>query len=180
MIAALFSLIRWSLFIAVIAIGVHVMTLYYLPGMLMAQAMDGAARGIGYNTMSFPQRSDASTRLMARPNPDVLVSTCVFNLAQNQLLIEAPVPSQGYWSLTIYGEDASPFYFLTNETDGGKQLSALLVEPGGTPHATPGAKPIQSPSFNGIILIRTLIDNEASLAESDRVRHQASCRAIPR
>jgi uncharacterized membrane protein len=177
MIAALGSVVRWSLFIAALAIGVHFMTLYYLPGVLMARTMSALSRSVGINTMAFPQRSDASTRLMTRPNPDVLISSCVFNLAQSRVQINAAVPREGQWSLTVYGEDARPFYFRTNQS-GDATFSAVLIEPGGA--AQQSGKTIRSPSFGGVILIRALIDDEASLAESDRVRHQASCRAIPR
>jgi uncharacterized membrane protein len=179
-IAALASVLRWSLFIAVMAIGAHFMTLAYLPGILMSKTISGIVQGEGYNTMRHLQRSDASTRWMVRPDPGTLVSACAFNLAQSQVLIEAPFPAQGHWSLTLYDDDARPFYFASNEAAGTAKLAVALIEPGGVFHGESGAQVITSPSFDGVALIRTLIESDAGLAEAEAARHHADCRAIPR
>jgi uncharacterized membrane protein len=177
MIAALGSLLKWALFIAVIATGVHLATLYYLPHILMARAMAQGAAGGALNTMIYPDRRQ-SKDILAQSSPGFLVANCTFNLAQNQLQISLPAPDTGAWSMTIYDEDARPFYFTDNATASAQ--SAVLVAPGGEAGADAGSIMIQSPSFDGIVVIRTPVHSDLSAVESDKLRRQASCRALSR
>lgn len=181
MIAALGGLLRWSLFIAAVATGAYFGTILLLPGLLMSVAMHGAAEFVGLNQMAYPGRGDALTRIGARPDPNLLLATCAFDLSQQYVALSADLPAAGDWSITIYGEDGRPFFYAANEAGAGPTLDALLLGPGDAARDQAGLMlQIPSPGFRGLVLIRAQIDSEAQLAEIDRVRHQASCRSVPR
>lgn len=178
MMQALGAALRWTLFTAAMAAATHFATLIVVPGLLMAQAMANAQSGVGVNAMAFPARGDGHGLASARR--ELLIATCVFNLSQNAVSLSIPIPGTGNWSVTMYGEDARPFFFDQTRPGEDRMLNAVLVEPGGAAPELGKTTLIKAPSFTGLVVIRSLIENPQSLAENDRVRHQASCQAIPR
>src|SRR5262249_12363671 len=147
MMLALAAISRWTAFILVLAAVAHAAALSAIPGMLMSRAMALAAEDVGVNNMAFPAPADAA-------GTDQVVASCVFNLSQNEVPLTIPKPATGTWSVTLYGEDARPFFFHESAPGDAQTLDAILVEPGGPPPNVPGVTLIEPPNFTGLILVR--------------------------
>jgi uncharacterized membrane protein len=178
--AALTGAAWWCAFILLGAVGVHLLTVRFLPTALMGREMQRLAGDDGVNTALFPPPASPTSRGLARGDPNLLLAACVFDLTQRNLRVHATVPRQGHWSITIYGEDAKPFFFLSNETSQGGTFDRTLAGPGSLVAASGKPSVVSAPSFRGIILVRTLIDAGHGVAAADSIRRSVSCEATPR
>lgn len=178
--AALTGAAWWSAFILLIALGAHVLTVQFLPTALMAREMNRLGADGRINTAFYPPPAAQAKVPIAGGDPNTLLAACVFDLTQQNLRVHATVPVKGPWSITIYGEDAKPFFFQSNETPGSDTFDRILAGPGSLTSAPGGTSVVKSPFFRGIVLIRTRITAKGTRAESDRIRHTASCKPVPR
>jgi uncharacterized membrane protein len=154
-----------------VAIAVHFASMWYLPRLVMdgALAKMGAANAIHYGT-----RVDAGARAVVRPSPDLLYSTCPFDLSKGPLRVRAAVPPNTYWSVSAF-DDATDNFFVENDRQAkGGAVDFLIVAQGSHPIAG-GLPVVVSPSTRGLVLFRTLIDDEKNFAALDAARRQAAC-----
>ena len=117
------------------------------------------ARGgnqMGYNSLVVAPVSDEHARTVVRPSPDLLYASCIYNLEDGPLQIEAPIPER-YWSMQLYQMNTDNFAGITNRRDEryrvGTVLHVTLIGPDQTPAQYEGTV-IQSPTARGIILFR--------------------------
>lgn len=166
------SILRWLLGIAVCAwLGQYLLAML-VPNLAMEVIYrEGADHG-GYNRMVVRPIPDATARSIVRPSPDLLYASCLYNLQDGPLIIEAPVPER-YWSMQFYQMNTDNFAGITNQRDQQSRVGSLakvtLIGASDDPAKYRG-EVIQSPTDRGIILLR-------ASAIGDRAPQQAALEA---
>jgi uncharacterized membrane protein len=158
----------------VIAAAVHVASVFYLPDLVMVRVMAGLTRAGGVNTMLHGARATSASRAVVRPSPDLLYSTCVYDLdkAGGRLRVHATGMPNTYWSVSAFDARTDNFFVLDDRQAKSGAFDITLARPGA---AHPGDIP--SPTARGVILVRTLIDDDSHLARIDAARRGAACEA---
>jgi len=166
--------IGWVVATLVVAVAVHIASVWYLPHAVMHIAMSrmGAA-----NTIHHQNRPDEHSRGVVRPSPDLLYSACRFDLSKGALEVKAEVPAGTYWSVSAFDADTNNFFALNDRQIGGQPLELIILPPdrGEEPMHIAGRLVIRAPTVQGLVLFRTLVDDEKQFAKIDAVRRQATC-----
>jgi uncharacterized membrane protein len=150
------TFMKWLLGIVVCAwMGQYLLALL-IPNMAMEILYRvGTARG-GYNTMVVNPLPDETFRSVVRPSPDLLYASCIYNLKDGPLQVEAPVPDR-YWSMQFYQMNTDNYAGITNQRDERQQTGSLvkvtLIDANDYPDDYKG-QVIQSPTQRGILLLR--------------------------
>jgi len=168
----------WIAATLAVAALVHLASLYLLPHLVMARALSlmGAP-----NTIHFGKRPDAAARGVVRPSPDLLYATCPFDLAKGPLRVTARVPHATYWSVSAFDADTNNFFVKNDRQVTGDTIELLLVQRGKAWPPLDNALErviLFPPTEKGLILFRTLIDDDRHLAALDAIRRQARCETV--
>jgi len=163
-------------FLAAAAIG-HIGLVLFMPHFLMNVAMNRVSQdGKLINQFAFGSRTTQNSRTVVRPSPDLAYATCVYDLSDGPLLIEAaPSPEQGYVSLSVFAANTDNIaVFDTSQSPDG--IRFVLAKEG---QATPtGVKVVISPSSRGIVLDRRLAPNAELFAAADQARRSDKCQKL--
>ena len=173
------SFVRLAVAVILIAAVTHGVALTFGPSLIMTIAMSRAAKVAGVNAMAYPPRPNADNNTIVRSSPDLLYNVCVYDVSEKPLLLTAEVPPGTYWSAAFYDLSTNNYRVINDgqATTGG--IRVLVVKAGTPAAATPaGAETIVSPTERGLVLIRTLINDEANYAAIDAARKQATCRPL--
>lgn len=153
-------------------------TLVATPYMLMSAAMKkiGSANGNGRaNVFGFSEMATADRQPIVRPSPDLVYSSCVFNLSQGPVLVDvAPVPGK-YWSVSIFDARTDVAAVRSDRDTGAKPARLALVREGQV--APEGYEVVKLDHDKGIALIRILLSDPAEYAEVDAIRRKSTCQA---
>lgn len=153
-------------------------TLVATPFVLMKAAMkkigQSASNGRA-NVFAFGPMATADRQPIVRPSPDLLYSTCVFDLSQGPVLVRVePVPGH-YWSLSIFDARTDVAAVRSDRDTGGQPAMLALHRPG---QAVPaGWAPVALGYDKGIALIRILLADKSEFAAIDAIRRKSSCSA---
>jgi uncharacterized membrane protein len=171
------SLLLGLLLFAGVAAAVHEATILLAPRLLMWAAMRKLEHlAHGYNRILHGPRVDERRHEVVMPSPDLLYSDCVYDLGRGPLRVSAEIPRGTYWSLSAYAERTDNFYTVDDRTAGSTRIALVLATEGQPlPASAAGLPVVRSPSQRGVLLFRTLIDDEAHFAEIDRARRSADC-----
>jgi uncharacterized membrane protein len=169
----------WLAAALAIALAVHAASVLVLPRAIMWRTLAVLSRDAGTNTMSHAQRANADSRLIVRPSPDLLYSTCPFDLAKahGALRVHAQGMPATYWSVSAFDAATGNFFVRNDRAARGGAVDFLIIAPGTFVDGT-RLPVIVSPSERGIVLFRTLINDETRLAEIDARRRNAACEAF--
>jgi len=163
--------------LAVAAVAWHG-TLLATPYVLMSAAMKkiSSANGNGRaNVFGFGEMATADRQPIVRPSPDLVYSSCVFNLSQGPVLVDvAPVPGK-YWSVSIFDARTDVAAVRSDRDTGGKPARLALVRKGQV--APKGYDVVQLDHDKGIALMRILLSDPAEYAEVDAIRRKSTCQA---
>jgi uncharacterized membrane protein len=154
---------------------VHVATIHLVPIVLMRVAMSRMAAEAGVNRAGFAPRADEESRAVVRPSPDLLYSSCVFDVSEAPLRVRAEIPAGTYWSISFFAANTDNFFKLNDREMPGGSVELVLARRGQRFELPPGARRIEAASDRGIVLTRTLVDDESRLAELDRARRSFTC-----
>jgi uncharacterized membrane protein len=173
MIARNWTWIAGTLLIAVI---VHLASVLLLPRLIMTRTMAAMMRTAAPNTIFYPPRPSAKARGVVRPSPDLLYSICVYDLsaAGGALRISTHDMPSTYWSISIFDAETNNFYALNDRQAKTNAADFLLSAKAASPDDS-RLPVIVSPTDRGIILLRTLVDNETRLPDIEAARHNANC-----
>jgi uncharacterized membrane protein len=169
---------RWWTWIAatlLVALIVHGASVLLLPRLIMGRAMARIGEG-GVNTMRHAGRPTAASRGVVRPSPDLLYSTCVFDLADGPVHVHAGGMPDTYWSISLFDDETDNFHVINDRQARNGTVDFTIVAPGQT-KAPPGTV-VRAPSVRGLVLVRTLIDDDAHLAAIDAARRHAACAPV--
>jgi uncharacterized membrane protein len=160
-----------------VAAAVHAATLLLLPRFVMLRTMAGMTKLAGAaNTITHAPRATWRSRGVVRPSPDLLYSFCVYDLgaAGGAVRVSAHDMPQSYWSVSVFDTDTNNFYALNDRQSETGEADFILMPQARSAEA--GRLPVVSaPTSRGIVLFRTLVNDEAHLAEIDTARHNAAC-----
>ena len=168
---------RFATIVLITAIAVHVLGVWALPRLIMGRVMDVLGRGAEVNEIFHAPRSTARHRVVVRPSPDLAYSVCLFDLSQGPLRITAPV-GPGYMSVSGFAANTVNFFVVNDLEVRPAPVDVLLMGPGRASAPPAGVRAIESPSERGLVLMRRVIDSEATFPELDRVRQQARCESV--
>jgi uncharacterized membrane protein len=164
----------WIVLTLAIAAAVHVGSIYAIP----YAAMELVTSRMGSpNTMHQQSRPTATSRVVVRPSPDLLYSACSYDLSNGPIEVKAVVPAGTYWSVSAF-DNATNNWFVHNDRQmADPNLDLVIAPPGSSSSNPPSAQRIVavSPSMHGLVLIRTLIDDENQFPAIDQTRRQSSC-----
>ena len=107
------KLLQWLLGIVVCAwAGQYVLALL-LPYLAMEALYFLGDKRQGHNQLVVAEVPDENSRHVVRPSPDLLYASCIYNLKEGALTIEAPVPAR-YWSMQFYQMNTDNYAGITN------------------------------------------------------------------
>jgi len=163
------KLLKWLLAILVVAWAGQYLLAMVVPNLIMEIVyFEGEKQG-GYNRMVVRPVPDETARTVVRPSPDLLYASCIYNLEDGPLLIQAPIPER-YWSMQFYQMNTDNFAGITNQRADSNRVGSVakvtLIHADDDPANYTGDV-IQSPTDRGIILLR-------ASAIGDRTQQQAA------
>jgi uncharacterized membrane protein len=165
----------WLAATLAIALLVHFGTLYALPRLVMRRAL----RTMGEpNAMHFATRPTAASRVVVRPSPDILYASCPFDLSSGPLRVTASVPHSTYWSVSAFDAATNNFFVRNDREVTGDSLELLLVQRGQTLPLSDNALQrviVFAPSKRGLLLFRTVIDDNQHLSALEALQRQDRC-----
>jgi uncharacterized membrane protein len=166
----------YLLLLLAVAGSVHAASVIFLPRAIMTMAMNRIGAGGNLNAMQHGRRPDETARGVVRPSPDLLYSTCAYDLSKTGALwVQASDMPDTYWSISVFDADSNNIYVIDDRQAKGARVQFLVVGPDWD---KPMPYPIvHSPSVRGLVLVRTLIDSDARLAAIDAGRRHARCAA---
>ncbi len=172
------QLVLWIAATLAIALVVHYATLYAIPRRIMALTLK---RMGAPNTMRFGNRPTAASRGVVRPSPDILYAACPFDLSAAPLRVTASVPHSTYWSISAFDSATNNFFVRNDRQVTGGSFELLLMRHGQAMPSLdnfPDRSIVFSPSKRGLILIRTVIDDDNNLPALEALVRQARCEAV--
>jgi len=160
------------------ALLVHFGTLYALPRLVMRRAL----RTVGEpNSMHFGTRPTAASRVVVRPSPDILYAICPFDLSSGPLRVIASVPHSTYWSVSAFDAATNNFFVRNDREVTGDSIELLLVRRGQTLRLSDNALQrvmVFAPSKRGLLLFRTVIDDDRHLSALEALQRQDRCETV--
>ncbi|MEI9995707.1 MAG: DUF1254 domain-containing protein [Rhizomicrobium sp.] len=171
---------RWIAATLLVAVAVHAASVLYLPQLIMWRTVTAIGRAGGVNRMVHGRRPTAAARGVVRPSPDLLYSTCVYDLdeAGGGLWVRAHGMPHTYWSVSLFDMQTDNFYVVDDRQAKDGTLD-LLIEAPDWDKPMPG-RIAHAPGPRGLVLVRTLIDDEAHVADIDAARRHVTCEAYQR
>ncbi len=167
--------LRWGAFTLVLAAIVHWAAVAYAPTLIMSRVMS-AIGAKGTNQITHNERATAAARRIVKPSPDLLYSLCVFDVSRRPLKITTAAPTDTYWSVAIYAANTDNFFVLNDTQTKGLPASIVLMGQGQTvPPQPEGTRIVTASTSRGIVLFRTLVNDDAREAELDQQRRAAKC-----
>jgi len=161
-----------------VAMLVHLGTLYAIPRMVMRRVM----RRMGTpNEIHIGGRPRAGRKGIARPSPDMLYASCPFDLSSGPLLVTAHVPHSTYWSVSAFDSATNNFFVRNDRQVIGDSFELVLMRHGQTqpPVTAPEHAIVFAPTRSGVVLFRTVIDDEKNLPALAALLHQDHCETVP-
>lgn len=133
------------------------LTLHRVP----IKLMDGAEKRLlsirttGPNTFHHGRAPTHKSRQIVMPSPDLVYSSCVYDLAAGDLSIVGALPPDGhYWSLSLYAHNTDNYFVLNDRELPSRSFSVVVRRKGsGGPSSAAVA---ESPTQTGIALIRMI------------------------
>jgi uncharacterized membrane protein len=183
----------WAAYVALAATALYFVTLVGVPYGFMHLIQARMGGGAAVNAMLHGERATHTSRTVVRPSPELLYSICWYDLSKGPVRVVSGAPKGTYWSVALYRDNTDNFFVTNDSKTGGERADLLLYHapqmaggkaefeaaygPAKRPELA-AAQGVESPSAKGLILIRTLINDEARLPEIDAERRQATCGAL--
>ncbi|HYM31716.1 MAG TPA: DUF1254 domain-containing protein [Candidatus Cybelea sp.] len=157
----------------------YMVILRRIPTAAMRRAMTAIAdRTGGRNVLAHGRRPTAKARQIVMPAPDLIYSSCVFDLSGGPLRFRGPV-AENYWSLSAYADNTDNF-FVVNDLDLGKgEFDVVLIPPGGTTVGIAADRVVEAPSLTGVVLIRIFIGDGSGLDRIRKMQEASLCEPVP-
>lgn len=164
---------RILIFVIAIAAATHVILLQLAPAFIMDIAME---RIVASGQPSFAPRADENSRAIVKPSPDLLYAACAYDLAKGPMTITATPPADTYWSAAFYSSETDNFFVKRDDAELANG-AVFVVYTGEAPptEAPPGAILVSSPTQRGLMLMRSLVNDDAREAEIDAARRATTC-----
>lgn len=133
------------------------LTLHHVPIRLMAGAEKRllSIRTTGPNTFHHGRAPTHRSRQIVMPSPDLVYSSCVYDLSAGNLVIAGDLPPEGhYWSLSLYAHNTDNYFVLNDRELPARSFEIVLRRDGNGSPA--GVRTVASPTRTGIALVRMI------------------------
>ncbi len=147
--------------------------LHWTPDVVMHIAVGTMAERGGWNRFLHapPVRAEAQT--IVRPSPDLLYSSCAFDLGSGPVEVTAvPVPDH-YSSISVFDARTDVVFVRNDEQMAGQPLRVFLAMAG--QRVPDGVDVVRMAAPRGIVLQRVLLADPDEAAAIDPTRSQARC-----
>jgi uncharacterized membrane protein len=166
------KLLKWLLGILICAWAGQYLLALLVPNLMMETLYAVGGKKMGYNQLVVNQIPDETSRSVVRPSPDLLYASCLYNLEDGPIVIEAPIPAR-YWSMQFYQMNTDNYAGITNQRDErhrvGSVVKVTLISADDSLDDYAGEL-IQSPTQRGMVLLR-------ASAIGDRAKQQTALQA---
>jgi uncharacterized membrane protein len=170
--------IKWFALVAVVALAVHYAAVAYLPNVVMWR-VSAAMATKGSNRIVHIDRATAASRVVVKPSPDLLYSHCIYDVSRAPLKITTAAPTGTYWSVAFYASNTDNFFVVNDTAAKGQPATIILVGTGQiVPPQPEGTLIVSAPTPKGLILFRTLINDDSHEPDIDRERRAAKCEPL--
>ena len=170
--------LKWGAFTLALAGLIHWAAIAYAPSLIMWRVM-AVVGGREANTIAHTERATASARAIVKPSPDLLYSRCVYDVSRKPMKVTTAAPANTYWSVAFYAANTDNFFVLNDRQANGQPATIVLVGQGQTvPPQPQGTIVVSAPTPRGLVLFRTLINDDAREAELDTARRAAKCESM--
>ena len=145
------------------------------------ELMEGAEKRLlsirttGANTFHHGRAPTHKSRQIVMPSPDLVYSSCVYDLAAGNLVISGKLPPEGhYWSLSLYAHNTDNYFVLNDRELPARSFSITLTGKG---RGKAGGG-IESPTRTGIALIRMIQRKQADLPIIQAAQQSIRCEVV--
>lgn len=159
------------------AFGGYYGTLVAAPGFLMNKALERVTTQGPWNQFTHGPQVTAARQFVVRPSPDLLYSSCPFDLGAGPLEITAtPVPGR-YSSISVFDAQTNVAFVRNDEQMAGRPMRVILALAGQSVPADAEVVRLDAPK--GIVLQRVLLADPSEAAAVDPLRRAATCQTLP-
>jgi len=142
--------------------------------MTMAEQRLLKMRNNSSNTFFHGRAPTAKARQIVMPSPDLVYSSCVYDLARGPLRMQGNLPPAGhYWSLSLYAHNTDNYFVLNDRELPDRRFDVTLYPP--SARVVENKSAAKSPSLTGIALIRMIQRREDDLAMIQASQQSTSC-----
>lgn len=170
--------IFWTAATILVALVVHLGAIHFLPRLVMTRVLGKMG---AVNTLHVGTRPTSASHMVVRPSPDILYATCPYDLSKGALRVTAPVVHTNYWSVSAFDADTNNFFVKNDQQVIGDSLELIVLKRGQAWPAMDNALQrvvLFSPSEQGLILFRAVIDDDKHLAALEAAFHQTHCETV--
>ena len=158
----------------ILAVLTHFAVLHAVPRALMHVAIERIGGGVS-NMWRVADRVTPLSRTIVRPSPDFAYSACAYDLRAGPVHITASAWDR-YWSLSLYAANSDNYYVLDDrDARGGADITLIRA---GQAHPDDAANVVESPTTQGIALIRRLAPDLESYNAAVEVARGDVCAAV--
>jgi hypothetical protein len=151
---------KYILSTLVLAAIMHFGAVFSLPYVIMTRVMSRAPA----NVMQHSLPTDAASRAIVKPAPDLLYSLCSYDLSKGDVKITV-APYHTYWSVGFYAANSDNFHIS-------KEVKPIVL----SMENKQGA--LKSPSPKGIVLFRFLVQSPDDLEKAKLAQKEVKCDAV--
>lgn len=156
----------------------HWVALSYAPQIMMLGFMRAMSSDGRTNTITHYERATAAFRKFPAPSPDLLYSACVYDVSEQPLKVTTAAPTDTYWSVALYAANSDNFFVMNDRVAREKPTTIVIVGAQSSAITLDGASVVKSPSATGVVIFRTLINDDARESELDQERRKANCQPL--
>jgi uncharacterized membrane protein len=153
---------RWiknGCIVLVLAAALHVSVVWLIPRVITGAFLRRAVAQDGYNQVVLPPLPTDTARAVVKPSPDLLYALCIYDIRSGPVRISAK-PSEGYWSIALYGSNSDNFFKLNDRELHGDHVELILSDADDNSDFKarhPDAIQIHPTSTVGLMLTRGLV-----------------------
>jgi uncharacterized membrane protein len=157
----------------ILAVVFHLIFIAVFPNLMMSAVLKILMKGRQANVVYHRSPEEAGKDKVPMTSPNLLKSSCVFDVSKKPLRIKAAVPDT-YWSISFYAMNTDNFYVLNDEGAKSKRVNIVLVGSGGTYEKSGDEEVVVAPDDRGYIIIRMLMTDRKKLPDLMKIQKQAA------
>lgn len=170
--------ISYGIITLILASIVHFVILFSLPGLICSFSQKIIIqRAGGVNRIIHESPTTAENNPIVNSSPDLLYSSCAFDVSDKPLYIIATIP-ETYWSVSGYASNTDNFFVVNNEKSGRSNMSLILKNKTSTYRGKHADTIITAPDNKGVIIFRLLVRLPGDMKMMRSIQQQATCSLI--
>ncbi len=162
--------IKTAAIVLILSVIFHLIFITVFPGAMMYAVLRVIRGDRAVNDIYHGELDTAGSDPVPMTSPNLLKSTCIFDVSEKPLRITASVPDT-YWSISFYASNTDNFFVRNDEQVPSKEIKLLLVNRE-YPH-TGKEGVVVSPTDTGFMIIRMLITRPEGMKELKEIQGKA-------